>query len=74
VPITGECVVVVLLELDLEDGVLDRALFATGVGGADDAASIQTCMVYSLSVSVSLSTLRLCTTVELATGWLTVTL
>ena len=32
---------VVLLELDLEDGVLDRALFATGVGGADDAASIQ---------------------------------
>jgi hypothetical protein len=41
VRITGECVVVVLLELDLEDGALDRTLLAAGVGGADDAASVQ---------------------------------
>lgn len=40
-PITGECVVVVLLEVDLEDGALHRALVAARLSGADDAASIQ---------------------------------
>ena len=41
--ITGERVVVVLLEVDLEDGDLDRGgeLLAAGRGGTDDAAAIQ---------------------------------
>ena len=41
--ITGERVVVVLLEVDLEDGALDRGgeLLAAGRGGTDDAAAIQ---------------------------------
>jgi hypothetical protein len=43
--ITGECVVVVLLEVDLEDGALDWAgeLLPTGRrrGVADDASAIQ---------------------------------
>ena len=41
--ITGERVVLVLLEVDLEDGALDGGgeLLAAGRGGTDDAAAIQ---------------------------------